>query len=194
MSRASFVWTCWTFSFGHVGHFRLGSSPSVRGAIDFALFPIPPCPLPTPVTCRASACAVLDTIREEREKGQERLKAAGRTVLRTLRREGGVTPAQLQDTTLVAGSFGCVVSCRVTTLGAGARGRAGCFRRCAVQMASNSCLMDGCDSRDDAFGTGTFGAAGKGTRVLGASGLTKSGSAAGSATAGGTATAALLAR
>ena len=45
----------------------------------------------------ASACALLDTIRREKERGVHRLKAVGRTVLRTLRREGGITPEQLRD-------------------------------------------------------------------------------------------------
>ncbi len=47
---------------------------------------------------------MLDTIREERERAQEHLRAASRTVLRTLRREGGVSSTQVQDVTL--GRFG----------------------------------------------------------------------------------------
>ncbi len=53
----------------------------------------------------ASASTLLDTVADEKVRGRERLKAVGRTVLRTLRRKGGVTPQQLDEVVaLAAGS------------------------------------------------------------------------------------------
>lgn len=161
---------------------------------------------------------MLDTIREERERAQEHLKAASRTVLRTLRREGGVSSTQVQDVTLGRFGYGwpmhAVVECLVVSclvfrfIARWDRGQGWlapakpCFDLLTYLPSPPPLAIAPLLFSDDSFGTGTFGgtagkAKGTGTADLGGTGLSKSSARGGGGTAGpasGSATAALLAR